>query len=255
MNASSIFKLPLSSLLATIPLTLLLFGCGSNPSESDEWKSLFNGSDLSGWELKSDEASAIWTVIDGVIDCQPDRNIPGDKHLWTTASYKDFQLKLEWRLKELKGLYNMPTILPDGSYVLDDQGKRVTKPTPNADSGVLLRGLPKAQVNIWAWPIGSGEVYGYRHNQKDPVVRAGVTPKVNADKPIGEWNQFTITMQGDRLTVELNGQLVLDQAQLPGVPEEGPIALQHHGGYDKIKDVWNGASSLVQFRNISIKEL
>ena len=98
-------------------------------------------------------------------------------------------------------------------------------------------------------------MYGYRNNQRDPVVRAGVTPKVKADNPVGEWNTFHITMIGDRLTVDLNGQRVLDNAQLPDIPEEGPLALQHHGGYDEEKGEWNGASSLVQFRNIKIKTL
>ena len=37
-------------------------------------------------------------------------------------------------------------------------------------------------------------------------------------------------MKGDRLTVVLNGKTVLDKAQLPGVPEKGALALQHHGG-------------------------
>ena len=255
MNPPSLFeRFPI---LVGLSFALLLSGCSTEPAatDSDDWVSLFNGKDLSGWEIKTEEARSIWSVIDGVIDCQPDKNIAGDKHLWSTQAYGNFQLKLEWRLKELKGLYAMPTILPDGSYLLDDKGQRITTPTPNADSGVLLRGVSKAQVNIWAWPIGSGEVYGYRNKQKDPVIRAGVTPKVKADKPIGEWNAFVITMQGDRLTVELNGQLVLDRAQLPEVPEQGPIALQHHGGYDKETDVWNGASSLVQFRNILIREL
>jgi hypothetical protein len=85
--------------------------------------------------------------------------------------------------------------------------------------------------------------------------RAGVTPKVNADKPVGEWNTFDITMKGDRLTVVNNGQTVLDNAQLPGVPAKGKLALQHHGGYDKAKDEWNSASSLVQFRNIYVKPI
>ncbi|MDG2169539.1 MAG: DUF1080 domain-containing protein, partial [Opitutales bacterium] len=66
---------------------------------------------------------------------------------------------------------------------------------------------------------------------------------------------FYITMIGDRLSVKLNGQQVLDNAQLPDIPEEGPIAVQHHGGYDEEKKEWNGASSLVQFRNIRIKAL
>ena len=58
----------------------------------------------------------------------------------------------------------------------------------------------------------------------------------------------------DRLIVVLNGKTVIENAQLPGVPARGPLALQHHGG--KKKDgSWTPASSLVQFRNIYIKEL
>jgi hypothetical protein len=126
---------------------------------------------------------------------------------------------------------------------------------PNVDSGIYLRGSSKAQVNLWAWPIGSGEVWGYRTDEKMPAeVRAGVTPKVRADKPLGEWNTMEITLHGDRLTVVLNGQTVIENAQLPGIPEEGPIALQHHGGMTK-EGKLSGASSLVQFRNISIREL
>jgi hypothetical protein len=58
-----------------------------------------------------------------------------------------------------------------------------------------------------------------------------VTPRVKADRPIGQWNTFHIVMQGDRLTVTLNGTNVIDRARLPGIPAEGPIALQHHGGH------------------------
>jgi hypothetical protein len=98
-------------------------------------------------------------------------------------------------------------------------------------------------VNIWNWSCGSGEVYGYRTKKKYPqAIRAALTPSVNADKPIGEWNRFVITMKGDRLTVELNGQVVIKNAQLPGVPKSGPLALQHHG-------------SAIEFANIMIKSL
>jgi hypothetical protein len=118
-----------------------------------------------------------------------------------------------------------------------------------------MRGVPKAQVNIWCWPVGSGEVYGYRTDRKQPAeVRAGVVPSTHADHNIGEWNTFEITMKGDRLTVVLNGKKVLDQAQLPGIVDRGPIGLQHHG--NKGEDgQWQSPPALVQFRNIYIKEL
>jgi hypothetical protein len=110
---------------------------------------------------------------------------------------------------------------------------------------------------MWMWPAGSGEVWGYRTDEKmTPEVRAGATPKKKADKPRGEWNTFEITLKGDRLWVKLNGEEVISNAQLPGIPEEGPIALQHHGiQYDKATGKWKGPPSLIQFRNIFIKEL
>ena len=52
---------------------------------------------------------------------------------------------------------------------------------------------------------------------------------------------------------KLNGKTVIQNAQLPGVPEKGPLALQHHGGFKDGK--YSPASSLVQFRHISIREL
>jgi hypothetical protein len=48
--------------------------------------------------------------------------------------------------------------------------------------------------------------------------------------------------------------MVLENAQLPDVPERGPIALQHHGGPRK-DGTLSPASSLMQFRNIWIREL
>lgn len=224
-------------------------------AQDEGWISLFNGKDLEGWYLKTKAAASHWSVVDGVIDCKPSTRPAGDKSLWCTKSFKDFKLHVEWRIKAKKGRYEVPVVLPDGSYKLDASGKKIVKPQPGADSGIYLRGFPKAQVNIWCWPIGSGEVYGYRNNQKDPVIRAAVTPKVRADKAVGEWNTFEITMVGDILTVVLNGKTVIDKAQLPGIPPEGPIALQHHGGYIPEKKEWGGASSLVQFRNIKIKPI
>lgn len=215
--------------------------------------SLFNGKDLTGWKVPVGD-NGHWKVIDGVIDYDARSEATGDKNLWSEKEYKDFVLRIDWRIKETTGLYNMPTVLPDGSHKKGPDGKDIITPTPNADSGIYLRGSSKAQLNIWCWPIGSGEVYGYRMDQKmPPSVRAGVTPKVRADNPVGQWNRFEITLKGDRLTVVLNGKTVIENAQLPDVPEKGAFALQHHGGFTNGK--YNAASSLVQFRNISIREL
>lgn len=249
------------TLMLVFALAFLTAGCestrwggssSSKPSADEGWVSLFNGKDLSGWKVPEGD-NGHWTVKGGVIDYDALSEAQGDKNLWTEGSYKDFTLKVDWRIKRTTGLYPMPVVNPDGTYERGPDGKPITIPRPNADSGIFLRGVGKAQVNIWCWPIGSGEVYGYRNDEKQPPeVRAGVTPKVRADKPVGEWNTFEITMKGDRLTVVLNDITVIENAQLPGVPEEGPIALQHHGGMRNGE--YSPASSLMQFRNIYLKE-
>ena len=49
-------------------------------------------------------------------------------------------------------------------------------------------------------------------------------------------------LEGERLTVLLNGQTVIDGARLPGLPARGPIGLQHHG-------------DPVQFSNLFLREI
>ena len=215
---------------------------------------LFNGKDFTGWKLPAGD-NGHWKILDGVIDYDAQSEAPGDKNLWSAGEYGDFVLRLEWRIKDTPYVNpNVPIIRVDGTHKKGPDGKEIRLAVPDSDSGVYVRGSSRAQINIWAWPIGSGEVYGYRMDAKmPPDVRAGVTPKANADRDIGEWNAFEITMKGDRLTVVLNGVTVLDNARLPDVPARGPIALQHHG--QKKDGVWTGPPSLVQFRNISIREL
>jgi hypothetical protein len=97
-------------------------------------------------------------------------------------------------------------------------------------------------------------MYGVRRDPAMPAeVRAGVTPQLKADKPVGQWNRFDITVRGNTVKVLLNGQAVLPGVAIPGLPERGPIALQHHGA--KKDGQWTGPPSLVQFRNVFVREL
>jgi hypothetical protein len=219
--------------------------------------SLFNGKDLTGWKVPQGD-NGHWKVVNGVIDYDAKSEAKGDKSLWTEKSYKDFILRVDWRFKtDEKGYMNkVPVILPDGSHKKDENGKEIRLEIEDVDSGVYLRGSPDAQVNIWMWPVGSGELWSVRNNRKlPPEARAAATPLKKADRPRGEWNTFEITMKGDRVWVKLNGEEVIRNAQIPGVPRDGPIALQHHGGYNAKTGRWTGPPSLVQFRNVAIKEL
>ena len=208
-------RILLAALAATAVLSATVLAGDNEPPAG--FTALHNGKDFTGWQAtqgKAEPAEAKakwqehWKVDDGIIKF--DGKGP---NLWTSKKLKDFVLMVDWRF-----------------------------PKPG-DSGIYLRGGSKSQVNIWCSPMGSGEVWGYRTDKNQPEeVRKACTPVKKADKAVGEWNTFVITMKGDRLTVQLNGEVVIKDAQLPGVPIEGEIALQRHG-------------SPLEFKNIYIQEL
>jgi hypothetical protein len=220
----------------------------------DGFTSLFNGRDFAHWKVPEGD-NGHWKIVEGVIDYDASSEAEGDKSLWSEKTYRNYELYVDWRIKETPYINPRARIIkPDGTHKKDADGKDILISVPDSDSGVFMRGQGKSQINIWCWPIGSGEVYGYRNDKSMPAaVRAGVTPMTNADRDIGEWNTFFITMKGDRLSVKLNGKQVLKNAQLSGIPEAGPIALQHHGG--KRNGEWSSPPALVQFRRIFIREL
>ena len=221
---------------------------GSNPpadvvAEKDAgFRSLYNGLDLRGWKQEPGHKGH-WQAKDWVLDYDG-KSEAGDKNLWTQQEFGNFTLIVDWRLPAEPKIDNVPVVLPDGSEAADSQGKPLTVAVPDAgDSGIYLRGTSKSQINIWNWPVGSGEIWGYRTDKTMPAeVRKAATPMLNADNPPGQWNRFEITAVGERVTVKVNGKTVIRQAELPGLPKRGAIALQHHG-------------DPVQFANIFIKEL
>jgi hypothetical protein len=247
----------LFSALGFLSLATFTF-LGSAAADTPEgFVSLFDGKDLNGWVVP-EGTDGHWKVLDGVIDCDGRSEAKGEKSIWTEKEYGDFVFRVDWRLKtdEPGFHWKVPLLGPDGDPKKDADGMEIKQEIEDVDSGIYLRGNDKAQVNIWRWPAGSGEVWGYRTDKSLPAeVRAAVTPKKNADKPRGEWNSFEITMKGDRLTVKLNGEEVVSNAELPGVPARGRIALQHHNVWNAKAKKFTGPPSLVQFRNIYIKEL
>ncbi len=190
---------------------------------------LFNGRDLNGWkglvgnpltraQMSADELARAQAAADDsmrahwqVVDGVLVFDGKGS-HLCTARDYEDFQLLVDWKIER------------------------------NGDSGIYLRGSP--QVQIWdaaKHPEGSGGLY---NNQVHPN-----KPLMCADRPVGQWNTFDITMIRDRVTVLLNGVLVVDNVVMENYWDRsqaifptGQIELQSHG-------------SPLYFRNIFIREI
>ena len=215
-------------------------------AQGDEgYRPLFDGVSFDGWKHLPGHRGH-WIVEDGVIkyDGQAAEPKRADKDLWTVHSFGDFRLVADWRLPAKPTMMEHPVVLPNGDFVYLEGSLRKTFSNLDAgDSGLYFRGSPKAQLNIWSQNLGSGEINGYRTDRSLPAeVRLGCIPSHKADKPFGEWNRFEVTVRGDAVSVDLNGETVIDDVRLPDLPRTGPIALQHHG-------------DPVEFRNLFVRRI
>jgi hypothetical protein len=190
---------------------------------------MFDGKDLTGWkglvgnpvtrakmtekELAARQVEANrkiasnWSVKEGCISFSGE----GD-NLCSEKKYGDFEMIVDWRI------------------------------TKKGDSGIYLRGSP--QVQIWdtsrvdvGAQVGSGGLYNN--------VKYRSVPLKVADNPVGDWNHFYIKMIGEKVTVFLNGVLVVDNVTLenywdrsiPIFPKEA-IELQAHGTDLAFRDIY-----------------
>lgn len=189
---------------------------------------LFNGKDLTGWQ--------------GLVENPIARAKMTKEELATKQAMADAKLSESWSVKDGMICFtgkgdNLCTkrIFGDFEMVVD------YKISKDGDSGIYLRGTP--QVQIWdiaridvGAQVGSGGLYNNTDNRN---------PLVVADNPVGDWNTLRIAMIGDRVTVYLNGLLVVDNVvmenywdrKLP-IFADGPIELQAHGTELAFRDIY-----------------
>ena len=194
---------------------------------------MYNGQDLRGWKglvanpvkrrlLPADTLALLQVKADGVM--RAGWEAKGEElhftghgdNLCSVKEYQDFEMYVDWKIEK------------DG------------------DAGIYLRGSPQVQIwdiartNVGA-QVGSGGLYNNQTNPRNPL-------KV-ADNPINEWNTFRIIMKGERVTVYLNGELVVNEVLLENYWDrkipifvKDAIELQAHGNH-------------IVYRNIYVKEL
>lgn len=208
--------------------------------------SLYNGRDIGKhWELLPGHRGH-WTAEDWLISYDGESE-EERKSLWSKEEYGDFTLMADMKFTGQPEIAESPVVLPTGDNLKNEDGSNKMVVVPYAgDTGIYVRGSSKNQVNMGNRFIGSGEIYGYRTDRDMPrEVRQALVPRVNADAPPGEWNRYVITMKGDRITIVLNGTVVIDDARLPGIAPTGKIALQDD----------HGSGNRFVFGNVYFKEL
>ena len=186
-------------------------------------------SDLSAWTMQKEGA---WVKKDGEIQPASGEKKAGG-YLWSNEKFEDFRLSLEFKMSE------------------------------KCNSGVFFRTDPTNAVQ------GGFEIQIFDSAGKDEIdshdcgaLYDAKAPSANAAKPAGEWNRMVITAKGPMITVELNGQEVVDvniddwttgnqnpdgsknkfKTALKDLPRNNHLGIQYHG-----HPVW--------YRNLSIERL
>ncbi|RJP33227.1 MAG: DUF1080 domain-containing protein [Candidatus Omnitrophota bacterium] len=180
--------------------------------------SLFNGNNLTGWigDVKG------YVIEDGAIVCKPGGN------LYTEKEYDNFIIRFEFKL------------------------------TPGANNGLGIRTPTKGDAAYVGMELqiidNTADIYkNIQPWQKHGSIYGIVPAKTGFLKPVGEWNDEEVIADGPHITINLNGETIVDT----NLDESKPIDNHDHPGMKNTSGHigFLGHGSRVEFRNIRIKEL
>jgi hypothetical protein len=187
--------------------------------------SLFNGQDLTGWKAtgKMDQ----WTAEPGLIVCKGG----GGGWLLTEKEFTNFEFLCEYK------------------WAVEGGNSGVALRTPSrGDPAYVGMEIQLIDDENWA-KVHKFELKDYQHTGSIYDVQP---PKLQANKPIGEWNTIRIVANGRKVTVVLNDKELVNAnlddyktkyEKHPGLTrQKGQLGFQSHDGR-------------VEFRSIYIKEL
>lgn len=187
----------------------------------DGFVSLFNGQNLEGWIGDTEGYQA----EEGAIVCRPGGT------LFTEKEYADFILRFEFQLT------------PGANNGL---GIRAPLDGNAAYTGIelqILENTAEKYLNLHPWQY-HGSAYGIA------PARRGF------QKPVGEWNQQEVIVDGREIEVILNGQTILD-INLDDALKNGSLdGKEHPGAFRESGRIgFLGHGDVLSFRNLYVKEL
>lgn len=208
-------------------ILLSLWSCASQKTGTEKgYEVLFDGTDLSKW-LGNKES---YIVDNGTILVNPQAG-KGGGNLYTSKEYSDFIFKFEFQL------------------------------TPGANNGLGIHMPPEGDAAYLGKELqildNTAEKYAtLKPYQYHGSVYGIIAAKRGYLKPVGEWNSQEVTVQGSKITINLNGTTIVD-ADMIEASKNGTIDGKEHPGLkrDKGHIGFLGHGDVLRFRNIRVKEL
>ncbi len=184
---------------AACPTAKTCFLDHANGPKGEGWIPLCNGKDMGGWKSMSPDKPMSWKVVDGVMVNEEAHGV----NIYTEKTFGDFEFYAEYKLP------------------------------PGGNSGIFLRGLYEIQIiDDFGTPVdkpkdsGNGGLWSLK------------SPSKNVSKPAGQWQSIYARLEGNTVTVILNGEKIIDHFKLERPThlyaemkhikhgEPGPILLQ-----------------------------
>jgi hypothetical protein len=192
-------RLGCARLIASALALLLLVACNRGPStDAEGWRTLLNGSDLSGWNVVGD---ANWRVEDRT--ARADRSTAAS-FLVSEDRFADFDLELEFWVD------------------------------PQANSGVFLRCQDAAKIaDTSCYEVNIFDARPDQTYRTGSIVN--VAEPAEFIYTGGQWNSMKVLSDGARLQVTLNGRTMVDTKDSRF--SSGPIALQYGAGTVMFRNV------------------
>jgi hypothetical protein len=192
--------------------------------KSADFKPVFNGKDLAGWT----GATKVYEVVDGTLVSKAGQH----GNLFTDDTYDNFAVRFEFKLP------------PGGNNGLALR-------SPITDKEVAYEGMESQILDD-----GDEKYKGWLHPYQTHGSLYGLAPALKGYlRPVGQWNYEELTINGDKLTVDVNGYEILNTniAEARINPMDGkkhPGASRTDGHFGLL-----GHEDPVAFRNIRIKRL
>lgn len=197
----------------------------SQEEQAEGFEMLFNGENLDRWT----SSPAYEITPEGYIRSNPDAKF--GKNIYTKEEYADFVYRFEFKLTPgaNNGIGIRTPIEGDAAYagmeiqVLDDEAE-------------VYKNLEPYQYH--------GSVYGI------------IPAKRGSLRPVGEWNTEEIRVQGNKIKVTVNGQVIVD-GDLAEASKDGTADSKNHPGLNNTSGHigFLGHGTEVFFRNIRVKRL
>lgn len=212
------------SLLAVLLLALLapLLRATAPP----RWQTLFNGRDLDGWAGPLDAVE----IKDGVITWRAERR----GTIYWNRELGDFEVKFKFKV-------------PPGG----NNGLALRYPGQGDTAYVGL-----CELQILAEDYERVKKTKIDDRQKHGSAYGMVAAKQGFQKPVGEWNEQHVILQGFKLRVILNGTTILD-TDLSQVDLTTVLANKPHPGVTRLRGFFGfaGHNDPVEFKDIELREL